>query len=312
MVQSVRILEPAILREYFVLFLVRLKDHELASTWADVSGFFIAIVGFAATLWNVVRSKNAAIKAQEAAQAARDSIRQFDSIVDFSTAIAVLEEIKRSHRETGVSNALPERYAAIRKQLIVLRASSVDLSDEHLAVIQDAIANLRTMETYIEKALANKTEFPVARFNSLLSRDIDKLVDVLTSEDKSGDAAMSLEKPRKLMDVLVKRTEAGLVDWMETLPDIFQVSFKDNSVQIRMVVDRENETVTYVVSLLNGEGETVDKFSDEDLDNDQFGNTGGPWYAKLASMFGMARRRARGADKVLDEILKEIDDDIPF
>lgn len=169
------------MREYLVSFLAWLKSHEFASTWADVSGFFIAIVGFAATLWNVVRSKNAAIKAQEAAQAARDSIRQFDTIVDFSTAIAVLEDIKRAHRETGVSDALPERYAAIRKQLIVLRASSVDLSDGHRAIIQDAIANLSTMETHIEKSLASKIPLPVARFNSLLSRDIDKLVDVLTS-----------------------------------------------------------------------------------------------------------------------------------
>ena len=169
------------LYEYLVSFLKWLKDHELASTWADVSGFFIAVVGFAATLWNVVRSKNAAIKAQEAAQAARDSVRQFDTIVDFSATIADLEGIKRAHRETGISDALPERYAAIRKQLIVLRASSGKLSDDQLAVIQDAVANLRTMETHIEKALLSRAEFPVARLNALLSRDIDKLVDILTS-----------------------------------------------------------------------------------------------------------------------------------
>jgi hypothetical protein len=85
-------------REYLLPILAWLKEHELASTWADVSGFLIAIVGFAATLWNVSRSKNAAIKAQEAAQAARDSIRRVDTIVDFSTVITLLEDIKRAHR----------------------------------------------------------------------------------------------------------------------------------------------------------------------------------------------------------------------
>jgi hypothetical protein len=168
------------LREYLLPILVWLKERELASTWADVSGFLIAILGFAATLWNVSRSKNAAVKAQEAAQSARDSIRRFDTIVDFSTVIALLEEIKRAHRETGVSDALPERYSAIRKQLIVLRTSSSNLSDDQRAIIQNAIVNLSTMENHIEKALADKSTFPIAKYNSLVSRDIDKLVDVLT------------------------------------------------------------------------------------------------------------------------------------
>jgi hypothetical protein len=41
------------LRELFAQILPWLKEHELASTWADVSGLVIAVVGFAATLWNV-------------------------------------------------------------------------------------------------------------------------------------------------------------------------------------------------------------------------------------------------------------------
>jgi hypothetical protein len=175
------------LREYLLPILAWLKEHELASTWADVSGFVIAIVGFAATLWNVRRSKNAAVNAQEAAEAARDSIRRFDTIVDFSTVIALLEEIKRAHRENGVSEVLPERYSAIRKQLIVLRTSSLHLSDDQRAVIQNAIVNLSTMENHIEKALAAKTTFPIAKYNSLVSRDIDKLVDVLTYLKRSQE-----------------------------------------------------------------------------------------------------------------------------
>jgi hypothetical protein len=123
---------------------------------------------------------------------------------------------------------------------------------------------------------------------------------------------MSLEKPRKLMEVLVRRTRAGEIDWQESFPDMFQVSFKDNSVQLRMEVDDHNERVTYSVSLLNSEGEVADRFTDEDLDNDQYGTTGQRWFKELGQLYGMARRRARGADKVLDAILKEVDDDIPF
>jgi hypothetical protein len=123
---------------------------------------------------------------------------------------------------------------------------------------------------------------------------------------------MSLEKPRKLMEVLVRRTRAGEIDWQESFPDLFQVSFKDNSVQLRSVPDDERETVVYTVSLLNSEGEVADRFTDEDLDNDQFGTTGQRWFKDLGDLYNMARRHARGADKVLNEILKEVDDGIPF
>jgi hypothetical protein len=124
---------------------------------------------------------------------------------------------------------------------------------------------------------------------------------------------MSLEKPRKLMEVLVRRTRKGEIDWQESFPDMFQVSFKDNSVQLRAESDQVRETVVYTVSLLNSEGEVADRFTDEDLDNEQFGRTGGRWFKELGELHNLARRRARGADQVLDAILKEVDDDdIPF
>jgi hypothetical protein len=99
----------------------------------------------------------------------------------------------RAHRETGISSTLPERYAAIRKQLIILKASGVKLSDVQLAVIQSAVANLSSMEDHIEKALANKSIFPVAKFNSLISRDIDKLVDVLMTLKTNQEARNGAE-----------------------------------------------------------------------------------------------------------------------
>jgi hypothetical protein len=166
--------------EYLNQLLTWLKAHELAGTWADVSGFLIAIVGFWATIVGVRKSKNAAVRAQEAAQATRDSIRLIDTIGDFSSAITLLEDIKRANREPEISKTLPERYSAIRTKLIVLRGSSVSLREDDHAVIQNAIANLSTMEEQIEKALASKGVFPTVKYNTLLSRDIDKLVDVFT------------------------------------------------------------------------------------------------------------------------------------
>lgn len=175
--------------EYFPLILGWLRRQDLAGTWADVSGFVVGIVGFAVTIVGVWKSKNAAIAAQQAAQAAKESIRLFDAIQDFSTAIAILEEIKRVQRGNGISETLPDRYASIRKQLISLRGSSVLLTEDHKAVIQNAIANLSTMENLIEKALETKGAFPIAKYNSLISADIDKLVEVFTFLKRSQEAA---------------------------------------------------------------------------------------------------------------------------
>jgi hypothetical protein len=124
---------------------------------------------------------------------------------------------------------------------------------------------------------------------------------------------MSLEKPRKLMEVLHRRTARGEIEWQEGFTDVFQVSFKDNSVIISSRVDEREEAVTYTIALVNSEGAVADSFTDEDLDKDEFGHTGGSWFTKIAELYAMARRRARGADKLLDDILKEVsDDDIPF
>lgn len=126
---------------------------------------------------------------------------------------------------------------------------------------------------------------------------------------------MSLEKPRKLMEAIMRRTERGELDWQEAFNDIYQISFKDNSVQLREGPSElpNSDGRAYTVSLLNSEGEVADRFTDEDLDRDEFGSAGRDWYQKLATLYSQARRRARGADKVLDEILKEMgDDDIPF
>jgi hypothetical protein len=168
------------LSDYLIQLLAWLKQRELASTWADVSGFVIAIVGFGATLLTVLKTKDAATKAQRAAQEARNSIRLFDTIVDFSSAIAILEEIKRAHRLNGISDTLPDRYAAIRKQLIVLRSSSVALTDEQQTAVQEAIVNLRDMEKRVEKALSGTELISMVRFNSGISKNIDRLVEVLT------------------------------------------------------------------------------------------------------------------------------------
>lgn len=140
-----------------------------------VAGIGVSLIGFAFTVYGVFKSKAAAERAEEAARSARDSIHLFDSAVDFTSAIAILEEIKRAHRNK-LWILLPDRYAAIRKLLISLRVSNSDLTDAQLTVVQNVLSNLSDIEKLVEKNLDNSGALNGAKFNAVLSSDVDNLV----------------------------------------------------------------------------------------------------------------------------------------
>jgi len=165
--------------EYFQV-LNWLKANQFADNWADIVGLVVTVLGFTATLIGVFKSKRAAVAAQEAAVATRDQIRLLDTIVDFSAVITILEEIKRAHRSEKDWSVMPDKYASLRKQLILLRETSLQLSDEQLVAIQNAITNLSEIEKRVERHLISGAELRVEKFNATISDDIDRMVGILT------------------------------------------------------------------------------------------------------------------------------------
>jgi hypothetical protein len=145
---------------------------------ASIAGILISIVGFAVTLWGVFRSKRAAQRAEEAARSTRDRIRLLETVVDFSAAITILEEVKRLHR-TSQWPLLPERYAALRKLLVMLRTTNPNLTAHQRTVLQNSLTNLYELEAAVERSLGNPTTLKPAKFNAVISRDIDDLVATL-------------------------------------------------------------------------------------------------------------------------------------
>jgi hypothetical protein len=144
---------------------------------AGVAGVLISIVGFAVTLRGVFKSKRAAQAAEEAARSARDRIQLLDTVVDFSAAIATLDEIKRLHR-TGKWSLLPDRYSALRRLLTVVRTANPNLLDSQQAVLQNAVTNLYQLEKLVEQGAKSPALKP-AEFNAILSRDADNLSAIL-------------------------------------------------------------------------------------------------------------------------------------
>jgi cell fate (sporulation/competence/biofilm development) regulator YlbF (YheA/YmcA/DUF963 family) len=152
--------------------------HDIGST-AAIADFFISIIGFAITIYGVNKAKSAAEAAKRAARETQERVQKFDTIVDFSAAIAILEEIKRLHREQAWQTLL-ERYSAMRKLLVQIRHSGIALTDEQNTVVQRSLTHLITLEDQVERAIATDVKLKVSKSNLLISEDVDGLVTVLT------------------------------------------------------------------------------------------------------------------------------------
>jgi len=121
---------------------------------------------------------------------------------------------------------------------------------------------------------------------------------------------MAVDKRKQLTRMLLKKTENGSLEWQESPNDGFFVAFKENSVRISSLERRTG--MLFTLSVINNRGEVVETFTDEELDRSEGTEIGAEWYQALRELFELSRRSARGADKVLNEILNELDDGIPF
>lgn len=140
----------------------------------------LTIVGFIITIYNVVRAKNAATKAQEAVSEVRDDILRIDMVSEFSAALAAMEEIKRLQRQKAWT-ILPDRYAALRRSLVEIKSANPDLPEHHKTDLQSSIVNLRGIERQIEDTLdSGKDPSNVTKLNDTISEQIDDLQTILT------------------------------------------------------------------------------------------------------------------------------------
>ncbi|MFD0738872.1 hypothetical protein ACFQZQ_06215 [Lysobacter koreensis] len=152
--------------------------HRL-NEYSDVLGLLITIVGFAATLWAVWRSRRVAAQALAVANKVRDDLRKVETVAEFSSAMTAMEEVKRLHRK-GDLDPLPERYSALRRSLISLRASSQLLTDGEQSVLQSAITQFAGFERRIEKALTSESaKVDFAKMNRIVSSSMDQIHAVL-------------------------------------------------------------------------------------------------------------------------------------
>jgi hypothetical protein len=130
--------------------------HE--GNWGDAAsilGVLISLIGFLITIIALIRSKSAARRVGEAVGAVRQQLSLRSVAVDLTALMSDIEEIKLLHR-FGAWDAMPIRYAAIRKRLFLVKGNTPDLTRSQKASIQGVIEQFRLIEETVETALASK------------------------------------------------------------------------------------------------------------------------------------------------------------
>lgn len=147
-------------------------------------GTAITLLGFAITIYQLYLTKaeagmatTAARLAENAANKAVDELRRFEAVVDFTSVISVMQEVRRLQRDR-VWAALPERYSEARSLLISARQAAKDLSDAQRTKIQGAIVDFRDMETLIQTANGEFNELPADEMTKRLLENIDEIIDI--------------------------------------------------------------------------------------------------------------------------------------
>jgi hypothetical protein len=113
-----------------------------------------------------------------------------------------------------------------------------------------------------------------------------------------------------LVNRLSEKTKLGEVEWKQSADEnAYQVVLKKNSIKLGRAKPTTNSgnNPLYIIELIDSEGEVVETFTDYDLDMEIHGRQDQEYYAVLRDIYEMARRRALGADKVLKEILRDLD-----
>ncbi len=151
----------------------------------NVIGLLITILGFITAIRTARSAKNAAQKAEIEVIKVREDMGKLRTVADFSSAVTLMEEIKRLHR-LGSWEDLPDRYSSLRNLLVTARSGNQKLSDEHKSLIQNALLQFSTMEHKVDRHLiAKQTKPDVSQLNNIVSKQIDNIRGILVEIQNS-------------------------------------------------------------------------------------------------------------------------------
>lgn len=160
-----------------------------AANWGDIAsiaGLGLSLIGFAVTILGVWRSQTAAEQARNAANAVKASIAHYDTIADLSSAVGIMDEIKRLHRQKAWG-ILPDRYGELRRRLIALKSYETILTGPQRQIIQETIEKLADLDRRVERCLSQSSAPPnPAKLNEIVTTQLDLVHAVLAAVQRAS------------------------------------------------------------------------------------------------------------------------------
>lgn len=116
---------------------------------------------------------------------------------------------------------------------------------------------------------------------------------------------MENDKAVRLIQRLTEKTATGELNWSEQSETTYFTNIAGRTIAISQVYDDYNggHEPDYYLQLLDDMGTIIDSFSDYEL-RPQFEDS----FKTMGKMWKDARRSARGVTKILDDVLRELDD----
>jgi len=156
--------------------------------WLSALGLLVGILGFLVSIRLILKSKSASEAAASAALEAKEGIKATVTVRHLSSAITMMDEIKRLHR-MGTAKALAtllERYASLSKLLVAILRTRQQLGDGDRSRMQSAIQHVRELEHQTEEAFDQREPLRTPKINKILSEQIESLQGILTGLQYNG------------------------------------------------------------------------------------------------------------------------------
>lgn len=118
----------------------------------------------------------------------------------------------------------------------------------------------------------------------------------------------AIDKYARLIDLLWDKTYKNIIPW-EYDQNRNVVRLWGDTLLEMTVEQNENYDNVYAVSIYNNSGQVLEYFNDEHLNEIQINEGFRNYYDKMEKLFDLARRRATGADKALDDFIIRLEKD---
>ncbi len=160
-----------------------MSNLNFAGIIASIVGAILGLGGliYAIKAWREAeKAKDAANASKKASEDATASINKNFAISDLSSAIFLIEEIKRLNRMKKWE-ILVERYGNLIKLLSAIKAQHPDISNSEKRRIQNAITQIRLIEEKVDDSLCRGVNIDdqSAEFNKVLSPIFDDLNEII-------------------------------------------------------------------------------------------------------------------------------------